>query len=102
MAPTLFANYYGPYIDKVWSRFQSTPMTIDTQAVGVVQGKISGQQLVFDDQKLQQANHKGHLQYQLWSLPDRAGCKEECDYPEDQRRISSIDVSACIYVPRTA
>ena len=51
MNPNLFANYYEPYVDKVWSRFQSTPMTIDTQAAGVVQGKVNGDQLTFEGQR---------------------------------------------------
>jgi hypothetical protein len=50
MNPNLFSNYYEPYIEEVWSRFKSMPMTIDTQAAGVVQGKVSGNQLTFDDQ----------------------------------------------------
>jgi hypothetical protein len=50
MNPHLFANYYEPYVDKVWSRFQSTPMTIDTQAAGVLQGTVDGDRLVFGDQ----------------------------------------------------
>jgi hypothetical protein len=50
MNPNLFANYYEPYVDEVWSRFQSMPMTIDTQAAGVIQGKVDGDQLTFEDQ----------------------------------------------------
>jgi hypothetical protein len=51
MNPSLFAGYYEPYVEDVWSRFASTPMTIDTQAAGVVQGKVNGDQLTFDDQR---------------------------------------------------
>lgn len=50
MHPNLFANYYEPYIDQVWSRFAGRPMIIDTQAAGIVQGKVHGDLLIFDDQ----------------------------------------------------
>ena len=56
MNPNLFSNYYEPYVDQVWSRFESTPMTIDTQAAGVVQGRVNGDQLTFDDQSFTKPN----------------------------------------------
>ena len=48
MDPSLFTNYYEPYVSDVWSRFSSQDMTIDTQAAGVVKGRVSGDQLVLD------------------------------------------------------
>lgn len=49
MNPKLFTSYYEPYVDEVWSRFTSQPMTIDTQAAGVVKGQVGGDgQLNFD------------------------------------------------------
>lgn len=50
MSPSLFNSYYEPYVDAVWSRFTSEPITIDTMAAGVVKGQVRGDQLVFDDQ----------------------------------------------------
>ncbi len=50
MNPNLLTNYYEPYVDQVWSRFSSQPMTIDTMAAGVVKGQVHGDQLTFDDQ----------------------------------------------------
>jgi len=58
MNPNLFANYYEPYVDEVWSRFTSTPMTIDTQAAGVVHGKVDGDQLTFEDQNFSKPSTK--------------------------------------------
>ena len=52
MNPSLLTNYYDAYIDQVWSRFSSSPLHIDTQAgFGSVQGQVSGDELVFDDQR---------------------------------------------------
>lgn len=50
MNPSLFNNYYEPYVQEVWSRFQSDQMTIDTQAAGVVHGKVEGDSLTLDDE----------------------------------------------------
>lgn len=47
-----FANYYDQYIDRVWSRFSSSDMHINTQAAfGIVSGRVSNDVLVLDDQQ---------------------------------------------------
>jgi hypothetical protein len=40
--PSLFAGYYEPYVSQVWSRFASSPISIDTQASwGIVRATTS-------------------------------------------------------------
>ncbi|MFE9427523.1 beta-1,3-glucanase family protein [Kitasatospora sp. NPDC006697] len=46
-ATTDFGGYWNPYLDKVWNRFASTPLTIDTQSQGVFTGTVSGGVLTF-------------------------------------------------------
>lgn len=51
MDPNLLTNYFEPYVDKVWERFSSEDITIDTMAAGVVKGRVHGDKLRFDDQE---------------------------------------------------
>jgi len=45
---SLFSGYYQPYVDQVWSKYSSQPLTVDTQASwGTVTGQVSGGQLTF-------------------------------------------------------
>ncbi|MFF7635806.1 beta-1,3-glucanase family protein [Kitasatospora sp. NPDC008050] len=48
-SPVSFGSYFSPYVDQVWSRFQSTPLTIDTQnpAFGSFSGTVSNGVLTF-------------------------------------------------------
>ena len=46
-ATTDFGGYWNPYLDQVWSRFASTPLTVDTQSQGVFTGTVSGGVLTF-------------------------------------------------------
>jgi hypothetical protein len=40
--PSLFANYYDDYVNRVWHKFSSQPMSIDTQAgYGTVSAQVS-------------------------------------------------------------
>jgi hypothetical protein len=40
--PSLFSGYYEPYIDAVWNKYASTPLTIDSQSsFGTVQGTVT-------------------------------------------------------------
>jgi hypothetical protein len=40
--PSLFANYWTDYINKVWTRYISTPLSVDTQSSwGIVTGQTS-------------------------------------------------------------
>ena len=46
--PSLFANYFDPYINEVWTRYSSQPLTINTQARwGNVRGQVSNNALNF-------------------------------------------------------
>jgi hypothetical protein len=48
MNSSLFAGYFQPYIDQVWSQYASQSLTIDTQASwGSVTGSVSGGVLDF-------------------------------------------------------
>jgi len=48
MNSSLFSGYFQPYIDQVWSKYQSTSLTVDTQASwGSVTGQVSGGVLNF-------------------------------------------------------
>lgn len=45
---SLFSGYFSGYLDQVWQKYASTPLTVDTQASwGVVQGTVSGGLLTF-------------------------------------------------------
>jgi Beta-1,3-glucanase/Carbohydrate binding module (family 6) len=45
---SLFSGYYAPYVSQVWSKYGSSPLTIDTQASwGSVNGQVSGGVLNF-------------------------------------------------------
>ncbi|MFD7817315.1 beta-1,3-glucanase family protein [Streptomyces sp. NPDC059785] len=45
---SLFSGYYASYVDQVWSKYASTPLTVDTQAAwGAVTGTVSGGLLTF-------------------------------------------------------
>jgi len=45
---SLFSGYYSTYLDQVWSKYASTPLTVDTQASwGTVTGTVSGGLLTF-------------------------------------------------------
>ncbi|MFD0331643.1 beta-1,3-glucanase family protein [Streptacidiphilus monticola] len=48
-SPTSFGSYFSSYVDAVWSHFQSTPLTIDTQnpSFGSFTGTVSGDVLTF-------------------------------------------------------
>ncbi|MEY9877505.1 hypothetical protein ABH931_007029 [Streptacidiphilus sp. MAP12-33] len=46
-ATTDFGSYWNPYLDQVWSRFTSTPLTVDTQSQGTFTGTVSGGVLTF-------------------------------------------------------
>jgi hypothetical protein len=48
MDPGLLTGYYEPYVDEVWKRFEDKELVIDTMAAGVVHGKVSGSDFVFD------------------------------------------------------
>ncbi|KAK0621477.1 glucanase B [Bombardia bombarda] len=42
MDNALFAGYYQPYVDAVWAKYASSPLTVDTQAQwGVLQAQVS-------------------------------------------------------------
>ena len=46
----LFAGYYQPYVDQVWSAYSNTDLSIDTQAQwGTVNGRVSSNVLTFPD-----------------------------------------------------
>ncbi|MFE0465300.1 beta-1,3-glucanase family protein [Kitasatospora sp. NPDC058965] len=49
-SPVSFGSYFGPYVDQVWSHFQSTPLTVDTQnpAFGAFTGTVSNGVLTFN------------------------------------------------------
>ena len=48
MDSSLFSGYFQPYINQVWSKYQSSSLTIDTQASwGSVTGQVSGGVLNF-------------------------------------------------------
>ncbi|CAK7244068.1 MAG: hypothetical protein STHCBS139747_005602 [Sporothrix thermara] len=41
MNSALFPNYFDPYVDQVWSKYQSTTLTVDTQATwGTASGQV--------------------------------------------------------------
>ncbi|RFU77496.1 glycoside hydrolase family 64 [Trichoderma arundinaceum] len=40
-----FQNYWNSYVDQVWSRYTSSPLTINTQSVGNVNCQVSGNTL---------------------------------------------------------
>ncbi|WP_042372114.1 beta-1,3-glucanase family protein [Streptacidiphilus neutrinimicus] len=44
---TDFGGYWNSYLDQVWSRFASTPLTVDTQSFGTFTGTVSGGVLTF-------------------------------------------------------
>ncbi|MBF9066628.1 beta-1,3-glucanase family protein [Streptacidiphilus fuscans] len=46
-ATTDFGGYWTSYLDQVWSRFTTTPLTIDTQSQGTFTGTVSGGVLTF-------------------------------------------------------
>lgn len=51
MNPSIFAGFYDQYIQKVWSRFSSCDIHVDTQAAfGAVGGRVLDDQIVLDDQ----------------------------------------------------
>ncbi|KAH6605371.1 glycoside hydrolase family 64 [Trichoderma cornu-damae] len=37
-----FQNYWSPYVDQVWSKYTSTPLTVNTQGYGNVNCQVSG------------------------------------------------------------
>ncbi|TVY33957.1 Glucan endo-1,3-beta-glucosidase, partial [Lachnellula occidentalis] len=46
--PNLFSSYYTAYVDAVFTKYTSTPLSIDTQAsFGIVQGTVSNSTLTF-------------------------------------------------------
>ncbi|MBR7837569.1 carbohydrate-binding protein [Actinospica durhamensis] len=48
MNSSLFSGYYQPYVNQVWSKYASSPLTVDTQASwGSVSGTVSGGNLNF-------------------------------------------------------
>ena len=44
---TDFGSYWNSYLNQVWSRFTSTPLTVDTQSQGTFSGTVSGGVLTF-------------------------------------------------------
>ncbi|GAA1993210.1 beta-1,3-glucanase family protein [Kitasatospora viridis] len=46
-ATTDFGGYWNSYLDRVWTRFTTTPLTIDTQSQGVFTGTVSDGVLTF-------------------------------------------------------
>jgi hypothetical protein len=45
---SLLAGYYDDYVSQVWQRYESAPLTVDTQAsYGTVTGQVSGGTLTF-------------------------------------------------------
>ena len=49
MNSSLFSGYYDPYVNQVWSKFSSTPLSVNTQASwGTVTGQVSGNMLNFN------------------------------------------------------
>jgi hypothetical protein len=45
---SLFSGYFDGYVNQVWQKYSSTPLTVDTQASwGTVQGTVSGGLLTF-------------------------------------------------------
>lgn len=44
-----FAGYLDGYIDQVWQKYATRPLTVDTQAVGVFTGRVTGNLLTFDN-----------------------------------------------------
>ncbi|WP_327433578.1 beta-1,3-glucanase family protein [Streptomyces sp. NBC_01236] len=45
---SLFSGYYSSYVDQVWAKYASTPLTVDTQASwGMLTGTVSGGLLTF-------------------------------------------------------
>jgi hypothetical protein len=52
MDPSSFSGYYEPYVDRVWSKYASVDIQVDTQAAfGTVRGRVSrGGQLVLGGQ----------------------------------------------------
>ncbi|WP_194897838.1 beta-1,3-glucanase family protein [Catenulispora pinisilvae] len=48
MNSSLFSGYFQPYVDQVWSKYESASLTVDTQASwGSVTGNVSGGVLNF-------------------------------------------------------
>jgi hypothetical protein len=46
--PTLLSDYYSSYVTQVWDKYESTTLTVDTQAAaGIVTGQVSGGLLTF-------------------------------------------------------
>lgn len=41
-------NYYDPYIDQVWTKYQSSELRVDTDNGNIFTGKISGDTFAFD------------------------------------------------------
>ncbi|TVT14990.1 beta-1,3-glucanase family protein, partial [Amycolatopsis acidiphila] len=44
-----FAGYLDGYIDQVWQKYATQPLTVDTQAVGAFTGRVAGDVLTFDN-----------------------------------------------------
>jgi hypothetical protein len=45
----MFEGFYDNYVDAVWEKYSSEPLTVDTQAQwGVLEGWVQGSELVFD------------------------------------------------------
>ncbi|CAF9940263.1 hypothetical protein IMSHALPRED_001813 [Imshaugia aleurites] len=45
--PSLFTNYYQPYVSQVWTQYASSPLSIDTQATwGTVPGTVDSSSLL--------------------------------------------------------
>ncbi|KAL9001900.1 MAG: hypothetical protein Q9188_005140 [Gyalolechia gomerana] len=53
--PSLFQGYYEPYVDRVWSKYQSEDLSIDTQIGdwGTLRGKVNNNQISFHNSKRQ-------------------------------------------------
>jgi hypothetical protein len=48
--PSLLKGYYEPYVDEVWKRFENQELVIDTMTAGILHGKVSGNNFIFDGQ----------------------------------------------------
>lgn len=46
--PSFLQGYYQGYVDQVWQKYESSPLTVDTQASwGTVTGQVTGGLLTF-------------------------------------------------------
>jgi Beta-1,3-glucanase len=58
MDTSFLANYFEPYVDKVWERFANEDITIDTMAAGVLKGRVIGDKFVIGGQEFSKPTTK--------------------------------------------